>query len=107
MDTGKAREVLKELCGVMGLSLQPSEAAPLDAELVAQAGVEICRSLNREVGFGEAGDAEKIVENIIELRNELRKAKQWQDADMIRAKLDEAGIALDDTPKGTVWKRKR
>jgi cysteinyl-tRNA synthetase len=37
----------------------------------------------------------------------LRQAKQWQLADNIRKKLDELGIALEDTPKGTVWKRKR
>jgi len=30
----------------------------------------------------------------------------WQYADEIRANLGELGIALEDTPKGTVWKRK-
>jgi cysteinyl-tRNA synthetase len=41
------------------------------------------------------------------LREILRKAKQFQFADEIRNKLGELGIALEDTPTGTVWKRKR
>jgi len=47
------------------------------------------------------------MELLISTRNKLREAKQFQLADEIRAKLDELGIALEDTPKGTVWKRKR
>jgi cysteinyl-tRNA synthetase len=43
----------------------------------------------------------------ISLRDELREAKQWFIADIIRAKLAEQGIALGDTAKGTVQKRKR
>jgi len=44
---------------------------------------------------------------LISIRNQLREAKQWQLADEIRAKLAELGISLEDTPEGTVWKRKR
>jgi cysteinyl-tRNA synthetase len=43
----------------------------------------------------------------ISLRDELRESKQWSIADIIRAKLAEQGIALGDTAKGTVQKRKR
>jgi cysteinyl-tRNA synthetase len=43
----------------------------------------------------------------IYLRTQLRKAKQWQLADEIRAKLDELGIVLEDTPTETKWKRRR
>lgn len=52
-------------------------------------------------------DAEPFIELLISTRNRLREAKQFQLADEIRAKLGELGIALEDTPKGTVWKRKR
>jgi cysteinyl-tRNA synthetase len=42
----------------------------------------------------------------ISLRNQLRETKQWQLADKIRSRLEETGIALEDTPKGTLWRRK-
>jgi cysteinyl-tRNA synthetase len=45
--------------------------------------------------------------NQIELRNKLREIKHFQLADLIRNGLAGSGIALEDTPTGTVWKRKR
>ncbi len=54
----------------------------------------------------EQSDLLKNVMNVlIDTRNELRKAKQWQLADFIRNKLSETGIALDDRQTGTVWKK--
>ena len=60
-----------------------------------------------ELIFSRKNNDKKIIVNLIEIRNELREAEQWQQADMIRDKLSEAGTALVDTPQGTVWKRKR
>ena len=34
-----------------------------------------------------------------------RKVKNWTEADRIRALLQEAGIVLEDTPKGSLWRR--
>ncbi len=48
---------------------------------------------------------EDIMKVLIDTRNELRKAKQWQLSDFIRNKLSEIGIALDDKPDGTIWKK--
>ncbi|MFQ6121690.1 MAG: cysteine--tRNA ligase [Dehalococcoidales bacterium] len=103
----RAQQVLSELAGVLGLTFKLFWAKPLDAELFAQISASVYQELNRAGIPDEKQDAEKIIENLIKIRNELREAKQWQQADMIRAKLDEVGIALEDTPKGTVWKRKR
>ena len=49
------------------------------------------------------------IKPLVEERERLRKAKKWQEADKIRAKLDEMGIILEDTPESTIirWKRKR
>lgn len=48
---------------------------------------------------------EDIMKVLIDTRNELRKAKQWQLSDFIRDKLSEIGIALDDKSDGTTWKK--
>ena len=46
----------------------------------------------------------KLVEILIDLRNKFRKEKNWEKADYIRDKLKEAGILLEDSKDGTIWK---
>ena len=38
-------------------------------------------------------------------REEARASHDWSEADRIRDALLEAGIAIEDTPGGTRWKR--
>ena len=56
-----------------------------------------------------APEIESLVNRLVKERSEFRKARQWQRADEIRAKLAELGVILEDTPEGTVtiWKRRR
>jgi len=79
-DVEEAQQTLFELASVLGLTLE-----------------------EREVQL----DAGPFVELLILIRNELRKEKQWQLADRIRSSLKELGIALEDTPQGTIWKYRR
>ena len=111
MDAGKAREMLRELGGILGLTFEAPEEAPLDAEPLKQ----LAESINEKIGKtglegitadSVPGDAEAIMELLISTRKALRQAKQFQLADEIRNKLGELGIALEDTPQGTVWKQK-
>lgn len=53
---------------------------------------------------GEIDALNNVMKVLIDTRNELRKAKQWQLSDFIRTKLSEIGIALDDKPDSTSWK---
>jgi cysteinyl-tRNA synthetase len=54
-------------------------------------------------------EIEQKVNRLVEERLKLRNAKRWQEADKIRAELAELGVALEDTPDGTVirWERRR
>ncbi|WP_040669522.1 cysteine--tRNA ligase [Nitrolancea hollandica] len=74
-----AQSVLKELAGVLGLTLREPERAD------------------------EA--IEPFVELLIAVRRDLRERKQWDLADQIRSRLTELGIALEDTAQGTTWRR--
>jgi len=49
---------------------------------------------------------EKLMDLIIEVRQEARAKKDWAIADAIRNKLGELGIILEDSPRGVRWKRK-
>jgi cysteinyl-tRNA synthetase len=51
-------------------------------------------------------EAAPFIELLIELRAELRKAKQFALADMVRTRLTELEITLEDGPQGTRWKGK-
>ena len=54
----------------------------------------------------EAMAAAPFIELLIDLRKELREAKQYALADRIRNGLGELGIALEDGAGGTTWKAK-
>ena len=76
--TARARESLRELAGVLGLTLERPDR-------------------------GE--DAAPLVDLLIETRAELRAARMYAQADGIRDRLEELGYVLEDGPGGTTWKR--
>lgn len=73
-----AQAVLRELAGVLGLTIAALKTA--------------------------AQEATPFIELLIELRAELRKAKQYALADMVRTRLTDLNITLEDGPQGTRWK---
>jgi cysteinyl-tRNA synthetase len=74
-----AQAALRELAGVLGLRLAPK--AP-----------------------STSADVAPFIELLIELRAELRKAKQYQLADLVRTRMSDLGVTLEDGPQGTRWK---
>jgi cysteinyl-tRNA synthetase len=54
----------------------------------------------------DAETKEKLLDLLIQLRAEARARKDYRQADSIRARLDEIGIILEDTPDGTFWRMK-
>jgi cysteinyl-tRNA synthetase len=77
-DLEKAQSTLRELAGVLGLSLD----------------------IEKKIGR----DAAPFIDLVVELRNSLRKEKQWALADTIRDRLAELGVVLEDGKDGTTWR---
>lgn len=55
---------------------------------------------------GQDGLTERLMALLIRLRAEARAARNYGLADQIRKELDAAGVLLEDTPNGTLWRRK-
>ncbi|MGQ9832753.1 MAG: cysteine--tRNA ligase [Candidatus Villigracilaceae bacterium] len=50
-----------------------------------------------------SGNAEKFIELLVEVRSEIRKQKLWALSDLIRDRLKELGVTLEDSKDGTNW----
>ena len=53
-----------------------------------------------------SADIGPLVELLVELRQDLRAAKQFELADKVRSRLEETGIVLEDSEGGTRWRRR-
>ncbi len=72
-----AQATLRELTGVLGLRLQEKQGS---------------------------GGADKFVDLLVEVRSEVRKQKLWATSDLIREKLKELGVVIEDSKEGTKWR---
>ena len=54
---------------------------------------------------GGVGLSDTAIDDLIQQRLAARKAKNWAEADRIRDHLKEQGVALEDGPQGTTWRR--
>ncbi len=106
-DAMKARTMLKELGDVLGLSFKAPEELPLDVESLRQLAISFKGKVTDIDKLDVPDDPSAIIDLLISARKDLRKARQFQLADEIRNRLNELDVALEDTPQGTVWKRKR
>ena len=79
-------------------------------------GVGELMTLSRVLGLleGRAPDAPEIdpalkarIESLVWLRQEARRARDFAEADRLRAELDQLGVVLEDTRDGTTWKVRR
>ena len=72
-----AQETLRELTGVLGLRLEEKSGA---------------------------GDADKFIDLLVEVRSEVRAQKLWALSDQIRDKLAELGVTIEDGKEGSSWR---
>ena len=76
-----AQETLRELAGVLGLSLMDAGEAE-----------------------GSALAAKAFIDLLVSVRTELRQEKQWALADKVRDGLAALSVHLEDSPEGTTWR---
>jgi cysteinyl-tRNA synthetase len=70
------QDTLRELTGILGLRLTEKTGS---------------------------GDADKVIDLLVEVRSEVRKQKLWALSDLIRDRLKELGVAIEDGKQGTTW----
>ncbi len=94
--------LLENLGAVLGL-LQNDANAFLQGTVSGSA--NIVESSDIANGSGHIGPNDMQISEMISLRTEAKKAKNFAEADRIRKELSDAGIILEDTPQGTTWRR--
>jgi cysteinyl-tRNA synthetase len=72
-----ARKTLLELTGVLGLRLEEKKTS--------------------------TGDADKFIALLVEIRSEARKQKNWAMSDLVRDRLKDLGVSIEDSKDGTTW----
>lgn len=84
------------------------EAAKKAAGLKRMAGIlGLLQRAPEDFFKGQNSDALDVsqIEQLIEERRMARVEKNWAEADRLREKLTELGIAIEDTAQGTLWRR--
>jgi cysteinyl-tRNA synthetase len=83
IDFGRGTAVLRELSGILGLFWAPIETAK----------------------SGDDALVNELMQLLIDLRAEARKAKNFALGDQIRKRLTELGVTLEDRSGGTSWRK--
>ena len=109
----RAQEALQELGGVLGLTftqLHLEERVPIETLLTLEGEVStklledgldsLAKGINSQA---EDASAAEVVRRLVKVREELRVSQQYTLADHIRNRLQDVGIALEDTSSGTLW----
>ena len=76
-DLVPAQALLRELTGVLGLRLAKS--------------------------VQEKQAADPFIDLLVEVRGELRKQKLWALSDLVRNRLNELGVTIEDSKEGSTW----
>jgi len=111
-----SQDVLRELAGVLGLTLWETKitqdpvpfrelAATIRQELVAGGRLDLADGIPQEaLADMPASEAENLIDLLVSVRSELRAAREYVAADRIRTGLADLGIVVEDAPEGSTWR---
>ncbi len=105
LNTSAALAALFDLMKEGNTSLSSSSITKGDARAFKEA-IERMNQVLAVFGMGEKLSLDREVESLIEERIQARARRDFQRADAIRKELEDRGIALEDSPTGTRWRRK-
>ncbi|HQE95774.1 MAG TPA: cysteine--tRNA ligase [Candidatus Marinimicrobia bacterium] len=104
LNISNALAAVFKLLHEINLYRQKTPLTQADIELIRQSLERIDSVLNILSEPHEVLSEEE--RKLIDARNQARRERNWAEADRLRNLLLERGIILEDTPKGTTWKRK-
>ncbi|HPC37186.1 MAG TPA: cysteine--tRNA ligase [Candidatus Marinimicrobia bacterium] len=104
LNISNALAAVFKLLHEVNLYRQENPLTQADVELIRQSLERIDSILNILAEPLEVLSEEE--RKLIDARNQARQERNWAEADRLRNLLLERGIILEDTPKGTTWKRK-
>ena len=97
--------LLKGLAKVLGL-LEREPSAFLQGEITQINASQTSAPVTQIATGTVSGNYSKSeIDNLIVLRAEAKKAKNFAEADRVRKELADTGVILEDTPQGTTWRR--
>jgi cysteinyl-tRNA synthetase len=97
----RGARVLRELSAILGLFWAPAASPAAGTDALA----EPLGQLVADLGGSPAGDVNALMQQLIHLRADARKAKNFPVADQIRKRLGELKVTLEDRPGGkTDWR---
>ncbi|HKJ22858.1 MAG TPA: cysteine--tRNA ligase [Gammaproteobacteria bacterium] len=108
-DDSRAAELAGQLRGlgqVLGLLQTDPEMYLRGSPTVINAGVGRWRWTGRPATIGASpAITDEQIDELIANREQARRDKNWAEADRIRDELKAQGIVLEDSAKGTTWRR--
>lgn len=101
----QAAVALRTLAGVLGLRVVPDAIPPGAAAAVLQI-LDEMRAADPALFPGEGGPVgtEEAVALLLSGRGRARDARRFDLADLIRARLGDAGVVVEDLPGGSRWR---
>ncbi|MEM3671242.1 MAG: cysteine--tRNA ligase [Thermoprotei archaeon] len=104
LNTPVAFAKVSEIIRIVNKALDSGEVSEESARVVKKT-LETVAALFG-VSLGQKGETEltpKLLSILMEIREEARSRGDFKTSDLIRLRLAEAGVIIEDTPKGPVW----
>ncbi len=111
-NTPQALAVVFDLVKEVNRTLDASDVVSLGTlsamdKLFRDLAGEVLGLVSPDLEARSGGDlVEGLVETLLGLRDQFREAKAWAEADAIRNRLEDLGVAIEDGPLDTTWRLK-